>query len=551
MPNVIALIPTHLTTTVFGLPSLVAQPLAGRCVLEHTVKRVARIKRIQKIVLLHEPAEDPMGLLGHCDFGKTVIGFADPAGLTNRNLPRHVAGRKWAMDAWRGGLGGATCYDELLAAKPMLAAMERYKADAALLIGADWPLVDPGLCQQVLDLHLQHPEALQMTFTQAPPGLAGIIVSRDLLHQIAQNNVSFGQLLAYSPAKPQADPIGRDVCVQIPAAVRNCSHRFIFDTPASAAMTRWIAQQIGDSLPDTDAVAIADCLGELDDQTANTFARLPQQVTLELTPHRKVSGPITPQHYVQLDRPELPLEAAKKIVQQLGDDLDTVLTLGGLGDALLYEHWQEIVLTAKQAGVLGIAIETDLLVDQPVLEKLLELPIDVVSVRLNADTTATYKQVMDPDDTLNDGFKKVIENLQWLLNQRNHRDQQENADSSSAEGGRLGLPWVVPRLAKTADTLGDLETFFDRWVYFAGHAVIEPVTSACGLGPDLSPVRMSPPGRFACRQITRRMTIHCNGRVARCDQDWLGRAYAGDTTTTPLVDIWQQMQPLRDAHTAG
>ncbi len=548
-PATIALVPTRLKSTVFGLPSRVGDPLAGEPVLVHTVARLARVKHVQRIVLIHDAVENPLPLLADRDFGVPVCGFVGPCGLSDPYQHKHAAARKWSLAAWRGGLGGATCYDELLPASSWYAAMEHHNAQAALIVGADWPLIDPAYCQQVIDLHRRHPKEMQLTFTQAPPGLGGIAIGRDLVGQMAKSNVSLGQIIAYNPAKPQPDPIGRDVCVQIPAAVRSFVGRFIFDTPATAAMIQCVVQHLGDRHACADAEAVTQVAAGIDGPTTDQFAHLPQMVTLELTPRRCVSGPATVQHHVSLDRADMPLENALRIVEQLGDDRSTVLTLGGLGDPLCFEGWDRVISAAYRAGVMGICVETDLWVSQSLLETLLALPIDVVSVRLNADTAQTYRQAMDPDDKLCDGFAKVIANLQWLINQRNRRTNQLLTQPNGV--GRVGLPWVVPRLVKTAHTLDDMETFFDKWLYYAGHAVIEPATSGCGLAPNLSPVPMDPPGRFGCRQVIRRMTIHSDGRVAQCDQDWLGRACGGDAATAPLAQIWHSMAVLREAHDRG
>ena len=549
MADPIALILTRLDTTCFGLPSLVSQSLAGQCVLAHTVARVARVRSVRKIVLVHECERDPAALLEGRDFDVPVCSFRYE-GESEPYQRKLAAARKWSLTAWRGGLGGAMCYDELLPAAPMSAAMEHFGAESALLVGADWPLVDSDYCQSVLDLHLAHPDEMKMTFTQAPPGLGGIALGRSLIDQLAKNHACLGQIVAYNPTKPQADPIGRDVCVAIPGSVRSCCRRFIYDTPATMKMIDVVANRLGSQVVDASAQDVCDVAASLaEDRTDDQFARLPQSITLELNTNRLVTGPITPQHHVKLQRSDMAVETAMKIVGQLGEDQDTVLTLGGLGDALLHPHWSEIVAAAHDAGVLGIMVETDLLIDEAILAQLFELPLDVVSVRLNADTTALYKKVMDPDDTLNDGFAKVLANLQALFNRRNDRTRELIAQGNTT--GAAGLPWSVLRMVKMADTMDDLETFFDRWLHYGGQPVIEPATTGCDLMPPLSPVRMDPPGRFACRQMTRRMTIHADGRVARCDQDWLGRAAVGDATTTSLADLWQSLRSVRQAHADG
>ena len=210
----------------------------------------------------------------------------------------------------------------------------------------------------------------------------------------------------------------------------------------------------------------------------------------------------------------------------------------------------------------------------------------MLSVRLNADTAETWQRLMvgvtaaaaavpvggsvgfditappteeEPfafsfgsdaqpafdNDPLDDdvSWDTVTRNMQALFEGRQNLVRQR--------GGVLGMPWIVPHLIKTADTLRDMETFFDRWMHLSWHAVIAPAQTGCGLMPELSPVRMAPPMRRACRQLSRRMTIHSDGRVAQCDQDWLGRATAGDAATQPLAEIWQSMHAVREQHANG
>ena len=175
-----------------------------------------------------------------------------------------------------------------------------------------------------------------------------------------------------------------------------------------------------------------------------------------MTPRRAVDGPITPQHYVDFERPDLDLDLAQRIFAQL--EPDTALLLGGLGDAMLHPQFEQIVGAAAEAQVLGIGIETDLLCEPELLEILLDLPLDLVSVRFNADQSQTYEKVMGTD-----AFSRVARNLRWLHHERRQRDQV--------------LPWIVPRLIKTPDTLKDMESFFERWKRAQAHPVIEPAGS--------------------------------------------------------------------------
>ncbi len=538
MPNTLALIPIDLEHTALGFKSLVAQQVQGRSVLSHVVARAARVSAVDEIVLVHPPGYDPTLLIGDAVFAKPVSCEVVEPSSADRFHDMRVIARKWAQTAWRGGLGGATCFDELLPAGPLVKAMAARDAESALLVGSDWLCVDPSICSAVLDLHLSDPKAYAMTFTQAPPGLGGAAVSRSMLEDLAEHDVTFGQMLGYNPTHAQADPIGRDVCVPIDAAVRSCAERFIYDTPRAAAMFDAIAERLGDDLHEAGAASIVAATPA--DRSALTS--LPRQVTVELTPRRGVSGPITPQHHVAFERADMPLDLALRLVEQIAESPDTVVTLGGLGDALLHEDWRAVVEAARDAGVCGVAIETDLLVDSDVVDALLDAPVDVVSPRVNADSAETYRQVMG-----HDMFSQVAANMERLINGRNKR----NNDASA----QRGVPWIVPRLVKTRQTLGDMESFFDRWTHYLGHAVIEP--AACGRGdgvdlsPAASPVCMAPPRRSACRQVERRMTVLSDGVVARCDQDWVGVGCAGDAKVATLAEIWSSMNALRDTHRQG
>ena len=523
----LCLIPINLQQSRLGLPARVQEQLAGTTVLDQTIHRAAAVPLVAKIVLVHPQGQNPMALIDAAKLDKPIDAHEDPEGLIDEQSAKWIAARKWALTAWRGGLGSTTVYDELLPATPLITALDAHrigKHDSVLLVRGDWCLFDSGLAQAQLALHLEHPEAMKLVFTQAPPGLSGIAMSGTVLRQLAETGSSIGQVLGYNPHKPSLDPISREINHPIPASVRDCNHRFVYDTPRTIDMIQAIAAKI--DIRNADAVRITNTV-KAHKLGPHRSKRLPQQVTLELTPQRAVTGPITPQHYVELPRPDLELDLARRIFAQL--EPDTALLLGGLGDALLHPQLAQVVAAAHDAQLLGIGLETDLLCDHDELESLLSLPIDLITVRFNADSCETYRRVMGTD-----GFSQVMHNLQWLFQQKLERKEP--------------LPWILPRLIKTKQTLPDLESFFERWMRIAGHAVIEPARCGCGLMPPQSPVPMSPPQRVPCRQLGRRMSILSDGTVALCDQDWLGRAPLGEVQAHRLQEIWSRVDTVADAH---
>jgi hypothetical protein len=204
---------------------------------------------------------------------------------------------------------------------------------------------------------------------------------------------------------------------------------------------------------------------------------------------------------------------------------DLAVTFGGLGDPLLHADWP--APAAKRSG--PIAVETDLLCDTHALRTLAD--VDVVKIRLNADTAETYRKLMGVD-----GFDQATANIRRLL-------------EMMRQGA--GPRFIVPALVKCRDNVHETESFYDRWVSACGAALIEAPSTGAGQVADPGVIDMAPPRRFACRQLIHRMTVHADGVVPRCDQDWLGREAAGNVNDEPIDVLWRRLQDVRCAHEAG
>jgi hypothetical protein len=543
-PPAIALIVADPNRGRLGHGRALTDRLAGRTVLEHTIARACRIRQVKHVVVVHPDGCDPLERLDSQRFDKPVAGFAHPDAAGDGWTARHRAARAWSLAAWRGGLGGATVWDELLPAAPLVAALEHHHADAAVLIGGDWCVFDPAYADALLGLHLDAPDAMKLTFTQAPPGLSPLVTRRGVLADLAQKRATLGGVLAYRPRRPALDPIGREVNHPIPADVRDTARRFIHDTPGSIELLRRVAEVLGDGFATADASQITEACRRLEqDRPDHVFDRLPPEVVIELTPRRLATGQVTPQHHVQFDRPDLDPALARDVFAQCGD---LSITLGGLGDATLHEDWAALAAAASAAEPLALHVETDLLADRVALAALTDplgpgdRRLDLVTVRLNADTAAVYQRAMGVDR-----FGEVIETLQWLFDRRGETSGQDSA--------AVGMPWIIPRLVKTHDTLADLESFFDRWVHLLGHAVIDrsPTGGSGGfaLMPDLAPVPMLPPWKEPSPlQSKRRLHVLSDGTVTLCGQDWLGRAALGNARDTDLLTLWRRAADLQLPH---
>jgi len=560
-----ALIVTDLAHGRLGRPAALGDRLGGVTVLGHTVRRAAAIPQVDRVALIHPPGQDPLDALEPDDVFKLnmssvpegveargsgsgtvavrplgvageipVVAVACGEPWPGRNGSWRAASRAWAPTAWRGGLGWATVWDELLPGKPLSEAATALRTEAAVVVGGGWCCFDPDLARQQLDVHLAAPDAMRLTFSQAAVGLGPLVVGASALHDLGKTAGTIGGTLGYQPRRPTLDPISREANVAVPAEVRDCYHRLVYDTPRSRDLIQRVADWLGPRFATADAATIAAAATGAAREPGYEFARPPQQLVIELTRRRVATGPATARHHVDLPEHDLDVDAAIALITSLTGDgpSDHAITLGGLGDPLLHPRWAEVVGAAASAGIAGLCVETDLLCSEAEVDRLAGLPVDVVAVRLNADKAETYRAAMGVDD----GFDRVIRNLQRLFDAR--RDGAE----AGAAGGRYGLPWVVPKLVKMPQTLADIEGFFDRWVALAGHAVLERFDHGQGLAPDLNPLPMDPVrplGGPAAWRPKRRLTVRADGRAVLCHRDWLGRAAIGDVTTSPLAELWR------------
>ena len=556
----IAIIQIDLQRGRFGHEASLLDALAGKTVLQHTIDRAARIEGIDAIVLIHPANQSLEGKVEAPDGSPEIHTQAIETREGDQWLRGVIdSGRKWSLTAWRGGIGGMTVYDELLPAYPLLRVAQTHNAESVVVMRGDWCGVDPELATKQLELHRSAPEAMKLTFTQAPPGLSPLVIHRSVLQEMVEHSAVVANLLCYNPKKPAIDPMGKDVNVQVPASVRDQYRRFIYDTPRAVEHLQAVAEHLGDGLAEADAMAITDASRAIETQQPwRQFERLPQQFNVELSPRRTPDGPIVPQHHLDLARRDMGAQTIDALLDEFGRarllpsrdssattglagaspsrmTSDTSVLFGGLGDTLLHDDWFETLKRATQAGLLGVGIETDMLVEPDAIEQLATLPLDVITVRLNADSAATYEQLMGVD-----GYGKVMDNLQALFRRRNA--------NRAAGTGFCG--WIVPRLVKVAENLSDLETFFERWMTVSGWAVIDRALTGRGLIPDMSPVPMEVPRPsdrpIALHRQKQRLTVLSDGKVCLCGQDWLGRLSLGTLGDCSLAQLWREAGALAD-----
>jgi hypothetical protein len=534
--RVAALVPVDPERNGLGLSRSLTDPFHGRSIIQATLERLGRCRTIESIIVLVPARFDLESLIERSRIGRRVHVERMTGSPFGPERSAVAAARVWADHCWRGGIAGMSIYDEVLAPNAMLPVMQRHGLAAALLAGPDWPLIDPSPesgCDAVVNRYREHPDLHNLVFTQAPPGLCGCLVSTKLMGELSQRTrlSTVGGLLVYQPHAPQGDPIARDANVQIEHSVRQSLIRATFDSPRQQRLLRRAldARRVED-MNSREVVQL------IEGEAGRTTQEAPRHLIIELTTLRRSSG-LFRQSTAGIERAPMTLRMLEKILHDLRESDDVVVTFAGVGDPLLHEQFDEMVRLAAKAGAACVHVRTELIADESTLDRLLDCGVDVVSIDLHADCAATYERMMGAD------FEQTLERIQYLLDRRRHL-------AGPAGSAGIALPWIVPRLQRRGATYEDIDGFFDHWQRITGTAVLEPVPPFSSAERDPDEPRLLDtvnPFRYRQQELLQRLTIFSDGNVPVSELDLHAASVVGRAGDVPLKVLWPRLVSLRRA----
>lgn len=500
-----------------GLPSYIHHLLAGQPVLRRTVERLQRVKSLDDIMVFCPEAQqsDIKALLSGTS--AQLFGVSQPIPLAT-----YLGRRKWSLSSWRGGIHEATVYDELRINRDMVNATRAKNIYTALMVPPEAVCVDPKLLEGLIEYHHRYNDTMRFTFTQAAPGLTCCAYRLDFLHELELAKAQVADILAYQPEKPHFDMILFECNYKVDPPLSLIPFRFLADNRRSIEVLETLLNTVEGESP-----SALDFVNTIKPMLVTT-SPMPQELDIEITTEKSLR--LTEYPHGTIRRGPMSLAQFEKICQDCRPWDDMCITIGGYGEPLSHPDLIAMIQAAKNAGILGINIETDgRLLTGKLAEDLLQAPVDVISVWLDANSPELYRQLKGEDH-----FEAVTANIQAFM-----------------EKSQLGIgPQVIPHLTKIRATMAEMEAFYDRWLVACGAAVIVGPNDYAGQIADLSIRNMCPPKRFACQRLSRCLTILADGSVTTCHQDFKGHHPVGNIFQKPLTEIWQgpALESLRQAH---
>jgi hypothetical protein len=347
---------------------------------------------------------------------------------------------------------------------------------------------------------------------------------------------SIGWLLAYEPTRPQQDPISKDICVQIDHVVRRSLVRAVFDTPRNMIrMRRAIEPFLSERGGGVAAIDTRAAIELLEHQLFDTVPYYtPQHLIVELNTGRQGSGASSPHRMGSVQRAVMTERRFARLVEQVAESRDCVMTFAGAGDPLVHPDVARFVRMAKEGGVRGVHIRTELLGSPKVIEEVVAAGVDVLSVEIDADSAQTYRRMHGVDR-----FGDVMGNIERALNMRRYL--------SGAGASAHAVPWIVPRLQRRLESFEDIDAFFDRWQHLIGTPVIEGV-APYDPSPEHPPDPLASaraPSRAMWREMLRRMLVLSDGSVPLSELDLRGDRIFGHVDRGPLLGLWRDLVARR------
>lgn len=392
---------------------LMAPVVDARCMADITLESLARCTRVSEVVLVTTDNEAAKAVVSRVPSGLRVSVRHASDGLARRRRAIGAA-RAFCPASFRGGLASLTAHDEAFDPIAALAVVEELGAPGALVLAADWALLDPGLTDQVAERLLNDIESRHIAFAQAPAGLAACALAKPAIAEIANNLnagpvASIGGLLAYSPHMPRPDPIAREICVTVDPAIRDLGRRVIPDSVDRRAVLMPALRIAGRGKP------VTGTLGEL-------YASALQRPT-----HlRAVLG----------DEPDDDLSQRVLAFARGAGDAAVTLDCERCGFTPFAD---DLARALHDSGAASVHVRTPLGWGQDEIDRLLASTVDIISI-----------DVTDPN------FPPPLEAF------------------PEAPGNGLRTPWIVPRLRRNEAMLPALLEKYNTSLMDFGAAIIDP-----------------------------------------------------------------------------
>lgn len=505
--------------------------IKGRSILEHTLSRLKKATAIDRVCINligrnQQRREWVESLAKRLDIKIHSINLPD---TVRRKMSR--AGRKWALDSWRGGVGGVLWFDECGTPANLLEIARLEHAPTITFIPPGAALVDPELLDQQVENYFLHSNDTSISFTQAPPGLTPIIYNTKVLGQMVTKSTTVHTGLRLDIYESVKDPILSVANKIIDRDIRTCKARFLADTRRGVELF----EKLFAALPDPENASALTITKTVNAHPEWSAMNGPRDIEIEITGRNNLTTIDRPNHLTTRQETDMSVGHFEKVIDQLVGYDDVCLTLGGFGEPTLHPEIFTMLKIARDKGIFGLHVATNgINLDENAIAKLVEAETDIVTVSIGAHSPESYLAIKGADY-----FQKVSENIQQAI--------------EFAPRRRHGVPHIVPEITKLRRVENEIEAFFDDWFVKTAWVVIRGHNNYCGQVDDLSVIHLNLSNRNKCHKLMSKLSVFSNGDVPYCEEDFMGKYPVGNIANDSLDELWKnsKIAELRTMHLSG
>lgn len=251
-----------------------------------------------------------------------------------------------------------------------------------------------------------------------------------------------------------------------------------------------------------------------------------------------------PQGQGYTDRPDyeatyMAWDIFTKAMDEIAENEITMLRFASDGEPLIHPEGLDQIAYAKMKGIGPVDLTTNgVLLDNPaivkgqrtgqlVMERLLEIGIDVIDISLDALTKETYDRVRVGSD-----YHRVWSNVHRLIGLRD----------------KLRSPTkIMVSIVDQQASHEEVQRFVDYWTPLVDRVLVRTYQEILGLSPKregvvLEQVRRRSQERWPCPQFWKRVTISPKGDIRFCVADWLSKSSLGNIATHRIKDVWKSAE---------
>ncbi len=241
----------------------------------------------------------------------------------------------------------------------------------------------------------------------------------------------------------------------------------------------------------------------------------------------------------------------KKAMDEVAANKITVMRISPAGEALLHPQFLDQLAYIKELGIKPTDLTTNgLTLDLParekgkilpgktILERMLELEIELVDISLDAATKDSYESIRVKSD-----YHRVWSNIHRFLYLR----QKMNSKTK-----------LMLSIIDQPESKDEVEKFKEYWTPLVDRVIVRPYLESLGLTPPKPGTfvdQMVKKGieRWPCPQFWKRVTITPEGWIRFCVVDWLDKSKVGDLRNTTIKELWHSTEygRLRSCHLNG